>query len=120
MGLGLRGCWKRRDCQGRFVRPSIVIAAIFCVLNPLFEELIVRGYLMTEIIELTGSTALAVFLSVVAQFFVPSLLRMGWRTVLVLYFLVSALYFAYRRRAFPIVIAHAFFGVYGMLRLLAR
>ena len=103
-----------------FGRPSIAIAAIFCVLNPLFEELIVRAYLMTEIIELTGSSALAVFLSVVVQFSYH--LYYGWAGAMSLSFsfLVSAVYFAYWRRAFPIVIAHGFFDAYGMLRLLAR
>jgi len=42
-----------------------------------FEELVVRAYLMTEVMELTGSSALAVALSVGVQFAYSSLLWLG-------------------------------------------
>ena len=50
-----------------FGHPSIM-AIPFYLLNPFFEELIVRAYLMTEIIDLTGSSTLAVGLSVAVSF----------------------------------------------------
>jgi membrane protease YdiL (CAAX protease family) len=40
----------------------------FILINPFFEELIVRAYLMTEHIDLTGSSALAIAVSVALQF----------------------------------------------------
>ena len=46
-----------------FAHPSVVVIP-FTLLNPFFEELIVRAYLMTEVTQLTGSAALAVVISV--------------------------------------------------------
>ena len=60
-----------------FGHPPVVMAVAFCLLNPLAEELVVRAYLMTEMMELTGSTALVVILSVVVQFFLPSVFTVG-------------------------------------------
>jgi membrane protease YdiL (CAAX protease family) len=101
-----------------FGHPPVVMAIAFCLLNPFFEELVVRAYLMTEITELTGSTVWAVILSVVVQFSYH--LYYGWAGAISLsfQFLVFALYYAYSRRALPVVLAHGFFDVYGMLRLL--
>jgi membrane protease YdiL (CAAX protease family) len=50
-----------------FAHPSVV-AIPFSLLNPFFEELIVRAYLMSEVIDLAGSPAFAVALSVAVQF----------------------------------------------------
>lgn len=49
-----------------FSHPGIMMIP-FSLLNPFFEELIVRAYVMTEVIELTGSATLAVALSVGIQ-----------------------------------------------------
>jgi membrane protease YdiL (CAAX protease family) len=100
-----------------FGHPSFVVGIAFCLLNPFFEELVVRAYLMTEVTELTGSTAWAVVLSVFVQFSYH--LYYGWVGAISLsfQFLVFALYYGYSRRALPIVVAHGFFDVYGMLRL---
>ena len=90
----------------------------FALFNPFFEELIVRAYLMTEIIELTGSASVAVISSVALQSIYH--LYYGWAGVLVLacQFLVFSLYFARWRRALPIVVAHGFFDVYAVIRLM--
>jgi membrane protease YdiL (CAAX protease family) len=103
-----------------FGHPSLIVVVAFCLLNPFFEELIVRAYLMTEIIELTGSSALAVVLSLAVQFSYH--LYYGWTGALSLcfQFLIFALYYARFRRALPIIMAHCIFDVYGMLRLLGK
>jgi membrane protease YdiL (CAAX protease family) len=101
-----------------FGHPPVVMGLAFCLLNPFFEELVVRAYLMTEVTALTGSTVWAVILSVVVQFSYH--LYYGWAGAISLsfQFLVFALYYAHSRRALPVVLAHGFFDVYGMLRLL--
>lgn len=101
-----------------FGHPPVVMGIAFCLLNPFAEELVVRAYLMTEITELTGSTVWAVILSVLVQFSYH--LYYGWAGAISLsfQFLAFALYYAYSRRALPVVLAHGFFDVYGMLRLL--
>lgn len=101
-----------------FGHPPMVMGIAFCLLNPLVEEMVVRAYLMTEVTELTGSRAWAVIVSVVVQSSYH--LYYGWAGAISLsfQFLIFALYYAYSRRALPVVIAHGFFDVYGMLRLL--
>jgi membrane protease YdiL (CAAX protease family) len=99
-----------------FAHPSIV-AVPFSILNPFFEELIVRAYLMTEVTDLTGSPALAVGLSVLVQFSYH--LYYGWTGALALsfQFLIFALYYARSRRALPVIVAHGFFDIYSLIRL---
>lgn len=99
-----------------FAHPS-VLAVPFSLLNPFFEELIVRAYLMTEVMELTGSSTLAVALSVGVQFSYH--LYYGWVGAISLsfLFLVFALYCVRSRRALPVIVAHGFVDVYALLRL---
>ncbi|MFZ0303945.1 MAG: type II CAAX endopeptidase family protein [Terracidiphilus sp.] len=81
------------------------------LLNPFFEELIVRAYLMTEIRELTGSPILAVVLSVAVQ--TSYHLYYGWKGALSLafQFLVFSLYYAKTRRITPVILAHEVFDL---------
>lgn len=99
-----------------FAHPPVA-AIPYAFLNPFFEELIVRAYLMTETLELTGSAAVAVIVSVLVQFSYH--LYYGWTGAFSLLFLfvTSAIYYAYSRRATPVVIAHAFFDLYALIRL---
>ncbi len=99
-----------------FAHPS-VLAIPFTLVNPFFEELLVRAYLMTEIVELTGSSALAIVVSVAVQ--TSYHLYYGWSGALSLafLFLAFALYFARTRRALPIIVAHGVFDIYGLVRL---
>jgi len=73
---------------------------------------------MTEVVQLTGSSALAVFLSVAVQFSYH--LYYGWAGAISLafLFLTLALYYARARRALPVIVAHGFFDIYALLRLL--
>lgn len=78
----------------------------FLLLNPFFEELIVRAYLMTEVRELTGSPLLAIFVSVAVQ--TSYHLYYGWRGALSLAFtfMVFSIYYANTRRITPVILAH--------------
>src|SRR5580704_17483101 len=100
-----------------FAHPSVV-AIPFSLLNPFFEELIVRAYLMTEVVQLTGSSVLAVVLSVGVQFSYH--LYYGRTGAISLGFLFSALalYYIRTRRALPVIVAHGFFDIYALFRLL--
>jgi membrane protease YdiL (CAAX protease family) len=103
-----------RDLFGR----GTYMMLLQLLVNPFYEELVVRAYLMTEVIELTGSTRLAVLLSVAVQ--TSYHLYYGWWTALALgiQFLVFSLYFARWRRALPLVIAHGFYDIQGFIHLL--
>jgi membrane protease YdiL (CAAX protease family) len=111
------GFWAQApDVRGLFANRSVQAIASF-LLNPFFEELIVRAYLMTEVLDLTGSSTLAVALSVAVQFSYH--LYQGWAVAisLSLQFLVFALYYALSRRALPIIVAHALFDIGTLARL---
>jgi membrane protease YdiL (CAAX protease family) len=90
----------------------------FSLLNPFFEELIVRAYLMTEVGDLTGSLTQAVAVSVAVQFSYH--LYYGWVGAISLsfQFLVFAVYYARTRRVLPVIVAHGFFDIYGIFSLL--
>ncbi|MGO9543681.1 MAG: CPBP family intramembrane glutamic endopeptidase [Rhodomicrobium sp.] len=99
-----------------FGRPSIM-AIPYSLLNPFFEELIVRAYLMTEVRALTGSWMLATALSVVVQFSYH--LYYGWEGAIALsfLFLVFSIYYARTQRATPIIVAHGIFDIWGLVRM---
>jgi len=94
-----------------------ITAIPFSILNPFFEELIVRAYLMTEIMELTGSSALAIVVSVAVQFSYH--LYYGWVAAISLsfQFLIFAVYYARTRRILPVIVAHGLFDIYAIARL---
>jgi membrane protease YdiL (CAAX protease family) len=107
-----------RPPSGRdfFAHPSAV-AIPFVLLNPFFEELIVRAYLMTEVSELTGSSFLAITVSVAVQFSYH--LYYGWIGAISLSFsfLIFAVYYARSRRILPVIVAHGIFDIYGIVHL---
>jgi membrane protease YdiL (CAAX protease family) len=105
-----------RTAADFFAHPSVA-AIPFHLLNPLFEELIVRAYLMTEIVELTGSSLLAVLISVAVQFSYH--LYYGWTGAIAISFcfLTFAVYYARSRKALPVIVAHEIFDIYALVRV---
>jgi membrane protease YdiL (CAAX protease family) len=86
-----------------------VFGILFLLLNPFFEELIVRAYLISEVQFFTGSSSLAVLASVVIQSsyhlyqgVVPAFLTTS-------VFTVFSLYYIRTRRITPVIIAHMVF-----------
>jgi membrane protease YdiL (CAAX protease family) len=93
-----------------FIASSFTIwTLILIIVNPFFEELIVRAYLITEVQSLTGSAVIAVVLSVTLQ--ATYHLYQGVTSV-VLYaalFAVFSIYYARTRRIVPVILAHFYF-----------
>ena len=91
---------------GVFAGTSFWLLIPFLCLNPFFEETLVRGYLMTEIIELRSSKTMAILLSVAIQtsyhlhYGIPDALSLG------LGLGVFAIYYANARRLAPVILAH--------------
>jgi len=87
------------------------------LLSPIFEELIVRAYLMTEIRALTGSVTLAVIVSWALQ--TAYHLYYGWVGALSIgfVFLAFSLYYAKWQRALPTIVAHEILNLYAVWRL---
>jgi membrane protease YdiL (CAAX protease family) len=89
---------------------------VFVFVNPLFEELIVRGYAMSEVTALGGSRNFAIFVSVLLQMsyhVYQGLLRGIGLTAT---FLVFSIYFSRERRIIPIVIAHFWSDALALIR----
>jgi membrane protease YdiL (CAAX protease family) len=93
-----------------------VFTIMFVFVNPLFEELIVRGYTMSEVTALGGSRNFAIFVSVLLQMsyhVYQGLLRAIGLTAV---FLVFSIYFSRERRIIPIVIAHFWSDALALIR----
>jgi membrane protease YdiL (CAAX protease family) len=91
------------------------LSVAFTFLNPFFEELIVRAYTMSEVINLGGSRTLAVIVSVTIQ--ISYHLYQGLFNVLALTitFTLFAVYYARTRRIMPVILAHLCSDLLGLL-----
>lgn len=103
------------DVSNRFDATSMWFLLPFLLLNPFFEELLVRGYLMTELMELRHSVALAVIVSLVVQtsyhlyYGVYGALTVGSGLS------VFAFYYAKSRRLTPVIFAHLMWDLTAFL-----
>lgn len=97
--------------QGVFGTEFHWILLVLLFINPFFEELIVRAYLMTEVKGLTGSAVIAVTVSVAVQ----TLYHLYQGALMALteagLFLVFSLYFGRWGRIMPVVLAHLLFDL---------
>jgi membrane protease YdiL (CAAX protease family) len=93
---------------------SAFLAIPFALINPFFEELIVRAFLMTEVKALTGSWFLAAVSSVTLQWSYH--LYYGWDGSLSIAFtfLVFSIYFARTRKATPLIVAHGVLDLWAL------
>jgi membrane protease YdiL (CAAX protease family) len=98
-----------------FGSTASVFALVLCFINPFFEELLVRAFVITEVEYLSGSVRVAVVASVLLQSAyhlyqgVPNALSLGAG------FAVVSVYFARTRRILPVILAHMYFDVMGVL-----
>ena len=67
--------------------------------------------------DLTGSSTLAVVLSVFVQFSYHLYYGWGGAISLAFFFLPLALYYVRSRRALPVIVAHGLLDVYALIRL---
>ncbi len=88
-----------------------IATLLFVCLNPFFEELIVRAYVITEVKQLTGSAAKAVLLSTALQTSyhlypgAPMAFSIGAA------FLVVSIYYSKTGRITPVILAHLYFDL---------
>ena len=97
-----------------------VVTFLFQFLNPFFEELIVRAYVMTELRQLTNSVAKAIVFSTVLQmsyhFYQGAPLAFAEGAM----FLIFSFFYAKTNRITPIILAHLYFDVLGTLSYYLR
>lgn len=91
-----------------------VLTILFVIVNPFFEELIVRGYTMTEVTGLGGSRNVAILVSVVVQMSYHVYQGLLHCVGLTAVFLVFSIYFSRTRRIVPVVIAHFWSDVWAL------
>lgn len=93
---------------------SLIGTIAFLLVNPFFEELVVRAYTISEVKSLTGSGGLAIVVSVGVQ--VLYHLYQGFPAVIgsAALFLVFSLYFYGARRITPVILAHMYFDLMAL------
>jgi len=100
-----------RDPQTIFAGASTTLFVLYIIAAPIFEETLVRGYLMTELIGLSCPVWLAALASIALQtsyhlyYGVAGALSVGGG------FTVCAIYFAKSRRLMPVLLSHFLWDV---------
>ena len=99
---------------------TLVSSLLLGCINPFFEELIVRAFLITELRALTGSVLIAVLASTLLQtsyhIYQGAFVALSYLPL----FLVYSLYFARTRRILPVILSHMFFDLTALLYYLHR
>jgi membrane protease YdiL (CAAX protease family) len=92
------------------------LSIAYACLNPFTEELIVRGYTISEVLDLGANRTLAVLISVLVQ--LSYHLYQGFVNVLWLMpmFVVFSIYYVRSRRILPIIIVHLAMDLLAILR----
>jgi membrane protease YdiL (CAAX protease family) len=86
------------------------------LVNPLFEELIVRGYLMAEIVDLGGSEITAILASVLIQVSYHTYQGFLRCALVAIMFAIFSIYFSRTRKIEPIIIAHFYSDASSLIR----
>jgi membrane protease YdiL (CAAX protease family) len=78
----------------------------FVAVNPVFEEMLVRAFLMSETILLTGSSTLAILFSTLLQTSYHVYQGAPYALAAGVIFLIFSVYYACTRRILPVILAH--------------
>lgn len=94
---------------------SALSIAFICI-NPFFEELIVRAYTMSEVVNLGGSAGMAVVASVALQMSYHLYQGLASGIALTVLFTLFSIYYMKTHRIAPVILAHFFFDAYALLK----
>ena len=86
---------------------------LFVMINPFFEELIVRAYLITEVEFFSNSTLNAGLFSLFIQISYHLYQGISNSLTMIGMFSVFTIYYTKKRRIWPIILAHAYFDLYA-------
>lgn len=106
-----------RPAHGLLGAGISVLSIGLVLINPVFEELIVRGYAMSEMLALGSGPILAVVVSVVVQMSYHVYQGTLRGIVLAVGFTVSSIFFLKTKRIVPVVLAHLWLDAYALIRL---
>jgi membrane protease YdiL (CAAX protease family) len=92
-----------------------IVTWLAIIVNPFFEEIVLRAYLMTMVKQLTNSTVIAISASAVIEA-IPHLYQ-GVPSMISLFglFLFYSIYYAKTNRIFPLILAHLYSDVGGTI-----
>ncbi len=93
-----------------------VLSIAFACVNPFFEELIVRGYTMSEIMRAGATSGVAIIVSVALQTSYHLYQGLAHAIALAAIFTIFSVYYAQTRNIVPVVLAHLLMDVTAVLR----
>jgi membrane protease YdiL (CAAX protease family) len=98
----------------------VFMTILFQFLNPFFEELIVRAYVMTEVKQLTNNATKAIIISTLLQtsyhFYQGGPAAFGHMAT----FLIFSIFYVKTNRITPIILAHLYYDISGTLWYMFR
>jgi membrane protease YdiL (CAAX protease family) len=103
-----------------FSGASIWLIVPFLILNAFFEEMLVRGYLMTELIDLRKSVVFAAVISLAVQTSYHLYYGVYGAAMVGCGLAVFAIYYARSRRLMPVIFAHMLWDFTTVLSKLHR
>jgi membrane protease YdiL (CAAX protease family) len=103
------------DLRFFFTDVRLWLLVPFLLLNPFFEEMLVRGYLMTEVSGLCGSMLLAMVVSIALQTTYHLYYGLFGALVVGSGLSVFAGYYAKSRRLTPVILAHMLWDLTALL-----
>lgn len=95
-----------RSPQVIFAGASTALLILYTIAAPIFEETLVRGYLMTELIGLSWPAWLAALTSIALQTSYHLYYGVGGALSVGAGFALSATYFAKSRKLMPVILSH--------------
>jgi len=108
------------ETRAMFSATSLWLVLPFLLLNPFFEEMLVRGYLMTELIDLRKSVLLATIVSLIVQTSYHLYYGVLGAMIVGSGLTVFAIYFAKSRRLMPVIFAHMLWDLTSLAGILHR
>jgi membrane protease YdiL (CAAX protease family) len=105
-----------KSMHGYFGFGISALSIAFVCLNPFFEELIIRGYLMSEVFDLGGNGVLAVLISIALQASYHLYQGFANAILVTITFTVLSIYFWKTRRIAPVILAHFCLDAYALVR----
>ncbi|HYH00940.1 MAG TPA: CPBP family intramembrane glutamic endopeptidase [Terriglobales bacterium] len=93
-----------------------LLTILVVIINPFFEELILRSYFTTEIAGLTNRLWVGTTASVIIQTSLHAYQGPVNMVVVGAMFVVFSVYFAKTQRILPIILAHMYFDIWALLR----
>ena len=109
------------EFKNPYIQSGLTIFSLMLVLiNPFYEELIVRAYTITELMDLTNSKFIAIFFSSILQSLYHLYQGGASAFSLFLLFTFNSIYFAKTKRIWPLILAHLYFDLLALLYYSAR